>query len=274
MPTKEFVAGSVSGAASVLTSAPLDMVRVRMQIMKSTHLYSTPWSAFCNTVKREGPLSLFKGVAAPFWTMSLQNAVVFHTYGSIARWLEPGYCRGQKLKHSDVWIAGFGAGAVQTPLLTVVDYVKIQRQRQTESGIRGGRCVTTILRDVIRTDGILGPFRGIGITLVRDAPSHAVYFAAYDATTTMLQKSGGERNGLSTLASGGFAGVISWFVVYPLDLIKSRIQSAREGSRWTTITEVAEREWKSAGLRGFTHVRASLSGPCQVACWCMTCLRL
>ena len=36
------------------------------------------------------------------------------------------------------------------------------------------------LRKIHRTEGIRGLMRGIGITLLRDVPSIAVYFAAYE----------------------------------------------------------------------------------------------
>lgn len=89
MPTQEFLAGTVSGAASVVASQPFDTIRVRMQVMKGVQ-YSTTLRTLMSTVRGEGALSLFKGVAAPLWTVSFQNAVVFHAYGSIGRWLEPG----------------------------------------------------------------------------------------------------------------------------------------------------------------------------------------
>nr|GFD26987.1 mitochondrial arginine transporter BAC2-like [Tanacetum cinerariifolium] len=58
---KEFVAGGFGGSAGIMAGYPLDSIRVRQQS-------NQPGSAFSilkNVVAKEGPLALYRGMAAP-----------------------------------------------------------------------------------------------------------------------------------------------------------------------------------------------------------------
>lgn len=59
---------------------------------------------------------------------------------------------------------------------------------------------------------------GFAITILREIPGVYLYFG-------ILRNFEKYTNIKSDLITGGFAGVISWFVTYPLDTIKTRIQS-------------------------------------------------
>ena len=98
------------------------------------------------------------------------------------------------------------------------------------------------MRDCRRTEGARGLFRGLPITAVRDFPSHGVYFALYELCQN-LQVKRGEETPLSTFVAGGTAGIVSWWSVYPFDVIKSRIQ-ASTGPRvgWMTVAASCVRE--------------------------------
>jgi len=69
---------------------------------------------------------------------------------------------------------------------------------------------------------------------VRDIPASAVYYGAYEWAKMML---GGKDAGVGgTLLAGGFGGIAAWTALFPIDLIKNRIQthdpSAPRKSAW------------------------------------------
>ncbi|CAD7703907.1 unnamed protein product [Ostreobium quekettii] len=76
-----------------------------------------------------------------------------------------------------------------------------------------------------------GLFRGISVTLWRDAPSHGVYFYVYHRTKDIIdswERNEGSAAGGSSFGmfvAGGLAGAASWLSVYPLDVCKSRMQA-------------------------------------------------
>jgi solute carrier family 25 carnitine/acylcarnitine transporter 20/29 len=70
------------------------------------------------------------------------------------------------------------------------------------------------------------------MTLARDGPGSAAYFAAYEyikRSLTPKDANGNVTGDLSlpaVLAAGGAAGIAMWIPVFPVDTVKSRLQSA------------------------------------------------
>jgi hypothetical protein len=118
------------------------------------------------------------------------------------------------------------------------------------------------------------------LTLLRDAPSYGVYFAVYaaarDAADAACGQGGGGGNkaswwrpepggALVQLTAGGLAGVVAWASIFPIDVIKSRVQASPsvavrdEALRTTpvdrlpgvTAVAVARRAWREEGARAF-----------------------
>ncbi|KAJ3349952.1 hypothetical protein GGF32_005167 [Allomyces javanicus] len=131
---------------------------------------------------------------------------------------------------------------------------------------------------VARTRGPLGFYRGGFVTLWRDAPGYAVYFGAYEAGKTALRwaldRGAGEveagsvaheaRERAVQFWAGGLAGVASWGSIYPLDVVKSRIQTttapvhpvptpllARFVAPVRETWAVTQAVWHTDGTRGF-----------------------
>lgn len=76
---------------------------------------------------------------------------------------------------------------------------------------------------------LVGFYQGGWITVIRDAPSYGIYFWVYEGMKRILeldqaQNSSDTSNAWKLLVAGGMAGAISWSSIYPLDVIKSRLQ--------------------------------------------------
>ena len=46
----------------------------------------------------------------------------------------------------------------------------------------------TIVKDVLRTDGVLGFYRGISSTILREVPGYFFFFGGYEGTKYLLSK--------------------------------------------------------------------------------------
>ncbi|CAD7697759.1 unnamed protein product [Ostreobium quekettii] len=82
---------------------------------------------------------------------------------------------------------------------------------------------------VVNEGGALGLLRGISPTLLREIPGNAVMFGVYELLKTLMAKSQGlpDTSGLGTLSlgtAGAVGGAAFWLVMYPADVIKSKIQ--------------------------------------------------
>ncbi|KAJ2660141.1 hypothetical protein IWW48_003088 [Coemansia sp. RSA 1200] len=85
----------------------------------------------------------------------------------------------------------------------------------------------SVVREIIRCRGVAGLYYGIRLHILRDASGTAIYFAAYETIKeTLRQITGSETTGPMThMLAGGSCGVLSWLLIFPVDLIKSSIQS-------------------------------------------------
>lgn len=265
---QEFVAGGVGGMAGILAGHPLDTIRVRLQVAGGHGARPSALRTMREIVRAEGPLALYKGMATPLATVAFQNAVTFHVYGLLARALRPADApRGEPLSYGRVALAGMGAGTVQALMLTPVDLVKIRLQLGTERvGSAGRRIIPPkhgpqaaaaaaaapgplrTVREILAREGVRGLYRGFGVTVLRDAPAHAVYFTTYEAMRERLHpgcRRGGAEGMLTMLLAGGTAGALSWLICYPIDVAKSRIQAP--GSKYRGLVDCLQRSVREEG---------------------------
>jgi solute carrier family 25 carnitine/acylcarnitine transporter 20/29 len=110
-----------------------------------------------------------------------------------------------------------------------------------------------VVRQLYREGGIRSVFRGSAMTLARDAPGSAAYFAAYETVKRALTPKNadgtpGELSLLAVMAAGGAAGIAMWIPVFPVDTVKSRLQSA-DGN--PTIGGTVKELYRRGGYKAF-----------------------
>ncbi|KAG6425913.1 hypothetical protein SASPL_110122 [Salvia splendens] len=228
---REFVAGGAGGTAGVLAGYPLDTLRIRQQNSAGESAFTLLRSA----VVKEGPCSLYRGMFAPLASVTFQNAIAFQTYATLSRAIDGD---GEKPpSFGSVALGGIGTGATQSLLLSPVELLKIRLQLDNKAGtLRGPKDVA---RSIIRSEGWCGIYRGLGITVLRDAPSHGVYFWTYEYVREQLHpgcRKSGDETLRTMMVAGGLAGVASWVCCYPLDVIKTRMQ-AQSSSSYTGMVD-------------------------------------
>ncbi|CAN0234265.1 unnamed protein product, partial [Phaeothamnion confervicola] len=131
----DFIAGSISGCASIIVGQPFDTIKVRIQTRG--HLYKNAVHCFRKTVQAEGPGGLFRGMAPPLATATIVNAVAFSTYAETMRHI----CNdrdSRAIVHAKEFAAGCFAGGVQCALLTPAELVKCKLQVQAAGTFSAG----------------------------------------------------------------------------------------------------------------------------------------
>ena len=261
---RNLVAGGVGGICAVVVGHPFDLVKVRMQTAERG-VYKSALDVARKTIAREGlARGLYAGVSAPLVGVTPMFMVSFWGYGVGKSLVEnfssvpyqngvPQYSVGQ------ISAAGFFSAIPMTLITAPFERVKvllqIQGQKQLAPGEKpkyaGG---VDVVRQLYREGGIRSVFRGSAITLARDGPGSAAYFASYEYVKRSLTPKDADGNATgqlslpAVLVAGGAAGVAMWIPVFPVDTIKSRLQSA-EGR--PTIAGTVKGVWRSGGLRAF-----------------------
>ncbi|PWA72612.1 basic amino acids transporter [Artemisia annua] len=228
---KEFVAGGFGGIAGVVAGHPLDTVRIKQQ----SGLNSSTYSILRNIATKEGPLALFKGMGAPVASVAFQNALVFQCNATLSRAFDPNISATQPPSYGSVALGGFGAGAIQSLVITPIELIKIQLQLQNQTTPKQTKTgPSSVTRNILKAEGIKGIFRGLTITTIRDAPSYGVYFWTYEYAREKLHpgcRKSGDESFATMLVAGGLAGVNSWICCYPVDVVKTRLQGQTSSSK-------------------------------------------
>ena len=126
-------------------------------------------------------------------------------------------------------ICGFLSGSATSFVSAPTEGVRIKIQTQGYLDYRGDshyRNTFTYAIDLLKLKGIKGLYRGFLTTYLRDAIGDTFYYSTYAAVPMYLLGKHDEHKDIPTIIiSGGLAGVAFWTFTYPIDLIKSRIQS-------------------------------------------------
>jgi solute carrier family 25 (mitochondrial carnitine/acylcarnitine transporter), member 20/29 len=178
---------------------------------------------------------------------------------SLVRSLSPQTNPDTPFTVAQISAAGFFSAIPMTLITAPFERVKvllqIQGQKQLAPGEKpkysGG---VDVVRQLYREGGIRSVYRGSAMTLARDGPGSAAYFAAYEVIKRALTpkdadgKPSGELSLTAVMVGGGAAGVAMWIPVFPIDTIKSRLQSA-EGK--PTIGGTISSLYRAGGVKAF-----------------------
>jgi solute carrier family 25 carnitine/acylcarnitine transporter 20/29 len=212
---QDLIAGGIAGSAGVVAGYPLDSIKVRMQM------------GTASTVQFGGVASLFRGIGAPFATAALVNASIFGSYGKSTRIWDEYFGSKNNSASIKALACGTFTGIVSSFLLCPTEHIKVQLQTQQHNGV-GRRVVyrdtLDATRKIVANHGITGLYRGLTATCCRQGPAFGIYFLSYDTIKEWGQQVFGNEWSACVFA-GGTAGALAWGVVYPVDLLKSRIQA-------------------------------------------------
>lgn len=257
-----------------------------MALLASTEAWPLPWplslsrsfhGCFCSHLKSfNGGLRLQDLILIECF-LHLQNAAAFQIYAVLSRAFNSSQSNGGPPTYKAVAFGGVGTGALQSLILTPVELVKIRLQlqssQQSASSSSSHRGPVSVAKSICKTEGVRGIYRGLTITMLRDAPAHGFYFWTYECMREQLHpgcRKSGQESMSTMLVAGGMAGVVSWVFSYPLDVLKTRLQAQTQS--YSGIVDCLDKSVKEEGYRvlwrglGTAVARAFLvNGPIFVA---------
>jgi solute carrier family 25 carnitine/acylcarnitine transporter 20/29 len=259
---KDLLAGGVAGTAGVAIGHPFDTIKVRLQQQQQRP--SNPKIPMVQLEGNASTYrGLYRGIGAPLATAAVVNASVFCVYGATSRLWDNHYPISATTEHSNLTTAtitkhavcGLITGLTTSLMLCPIDYVKIRLQTmQLQPGIAStprpysnmnSNSSFHLAKEILSSHhGLRGLYRGLFATILRQTPSLAAYFPVYHILKELIgeffssssisnnnnyitNNNNNKKDSLwwSSALAGGLAGCLSWTIVYPIDVIKSRIQS-------------------------------------------------
>ncbi|XP_034939770.1 congested-like trachea protein [Chelonus insularis] len=250
-PIKYFLCGGVGGIFTVVTGHPLDTIKVRLQAVSigpnGLPTYSGTWDCTKKTFINEGFRGFYKGMGAPLCGVAPIFAMSFLGFG-IGKKLQQ-KTGNEKLSAIKLFNAGAFSGVWTTIITAPGERIKcllqIQHGRETTKYNGPIDC----FKQLYKTGGIRSIYKGTAATLLRDVHGSGVYFMTYELLKDWLATSDQKLSILASIFAGGSAGIAYWAVGMPADVIKSRLQTAPEGT-YKNIGDVFKQLVREEGPRG------------------------
>ena len=146
---------------------------------------------------------LYRGLKYPLFSSVMTNGCLFYSNKYFFDYFKNNY------------YSGFMTGLICSPLINGLEALKVQHQTNKKS-LFSYKNKFKILK------------LGFSATLPRESIAGSLYFGTYYYL----------RQDYNSFTSGSVAGVSSWLFTYPLDVIKTRLQSGNS------------KNWKTAILKG------------------------
>lgn len=161
--------------------------------------------------------------------------------------------------YGEYYAAGAFAGVANSVISGPIEHVRIRLQAQPHGA---GRLYSGPL-DCVRklsqqAGGVLpGLYRGEVVTVLREAQAYGLWFLAFewlmnaDAARNKINRK--EIPSYKIALYGGLAGEALWLGSYPLDVVKSKMQTDGFGAdqKYKSMRDCFAQTFRAEGMRGF-----------------------
>lgn len=220
--TKEITYGAIAGSLGKLIEFPFDTVKVRLQ---SSHHQQSTTKIITAIFHNEGIINgFYKGIRAPLVGACMESAVLFSAF----QYGQEGLSKLTDLPSDSlirVCTAGAFSGFSASFVLTPVELIKCKLQVANLQSSTANESYMSIIQKILRNEGTLGLWHGFNLTLLREMGGTAVWFASYEESVKSLNKKFPNQKNTNLLVSGAVAGFVFNLSIYPIDTIKSNIQT-------------------------------------------------
>ncbi|KAK9291713.1 hypothetical protein L1049_019662 [Liquidambar formosana] len=234
---KSLVAGGVAGGVSRTAVAPLERLKILLQVQNSHNIkYNGTIQGLKYIWKTEGFRGMFKGNGANCARIVPNSAVKFFSYEQASKgilWLYQQQPGKEDAELTPLLRLGAGAcaGIIAMSATYPMDMVRGRLTVQTGSSPYQYRGVFHALSTVYRQEGFRALYKGWLPSVIGVVPYVGLNFGVYESLKDWLVKErpfglveDSELSVTTRLACGAVAGMTGQTVAYPLDVIRRRMQ--------------------------------------------------
>lgn len=252
-----FVTGGLAGCIATTVIQPVDMVKVRIQLLPDTPgVVRSPFAVARTVIKESGVLGLYKGLDAGLVrqiTYTTARMGIFRVVSDKLKKPEE-----SRLPLAKKAAAGLIAGGLGSLIGNPADLALIRLQADATLPVEARRnykgVVDAVFR-IVREEGVRALWRGSGPTVSRAMALNMGMLASFDQSKEMLDTRIGP-GWTSTLLASAISG---WFAVtlsLPFDLIKTKIQRMKPDPvtkelPYRDMIDCAAKTFRQGGPLGF-----------------------
>jgi len=227
---------ALSGAAAVISktaAAPIERIKLLVQnqdeMIKAGRL-SEPYKGVIDctvrTFKTEGILPFWRGNLANCLRYFPTQALNFAFKDTIKALFKSNPKESYAMKFTKNIFSGGAAGAMSLCFVYSLDYARTRLANDAKGSAKGGgerqfNGLIDVYRKTLKSDGIVGLYRGFVISCVGIVVYRGFYFGLYDSLKPILLKE--DASLILSFALGYTVTVSSGLLSYPIDTIRRRM---------------------------------------------------
>lgn len=251
---KHMAAGAIAGAFSRTATAPLDRLKVFLQVRGRE--YASLGYCFKQLLQEGGWISLWRGNGINVLKIAPETAIKFMAYEQAKRKI-----KGQsehELTIGQRFLAGAFAGVVSQ---TVIYPMEVLKTRLVLSRTGDHRGICHCAHKILRTEGFKSFYRGYLPNLLGIIPYAGVDLAVYETLKRSYLKSHlndphrklpqNEAQVHVLLICGAISSSCGQLLSYPLALVRTRLQAATCSDNSVSMSILFRQIYDREGLRGF-----------------------
>ncbi|XP_043833086.1 calcium-binding mitochondrial carrier protein SCaMC-3 isoform X3 [Dromiciops gliroides] len=220
---KQLVAGAVAGAVSRTGTAPLDRLKVFMQVHASKTNQLNVLGGLRSMVKEGGIRSLWRGNGINVLKIAPESAIKFMAYEQI-KWA----IRGQQetLRVQERFVAGSLAGATAQTIIYPMEVLKTRLTLRRTGQYKG---LLDCARQILEQEGPRAFYKGYLPNVLGIIPYAGIDLAVYETLKNRWLQQDSHHSAdpgiLILLACGTISSTCGQIASYPLALVRTRMQA-------------------------------------------------
>uniref|UniRef100_A0AAR2J766 Solute carrier family 25 member 23a n=1 Tax=Pygocentrus nattereri TaxID=42514 RepID=A0AAR2J766_PYGNA len=212
---RQLMAGAMAGSVSRTGTAPLDRLKVFLQVHGQSSDKGSVWKGLKDMVKEGGLRALWRGNGINVLKIAPETAIKFLAYEQVSG-----------LKVQERFIAGSLAGATAQ---TIIYPMEVLKTRLTLRKTGQYSSVVDCARQILKKEGMQAFYKGYTPNILGIIPYAGIDLAVYETLkNTWLQRHRGDSTDPGVLVLVGCGTVSSTcgqLASYPLALIRTRMQA-------------------------------------------------
>lgn len=266
---KFLLAGGMAGAVSRTATAPFDRLKVYLITSPASTTTATDASG---KRQRPGRGSLIEAVRTvyrtgggvkAFWTgnglnivkIFPESAIKFLSYESAKRVFAQYWDKvpdQTMISNSSRFVAGGIGGVISQFCIYPIEALKTRVMSSSGGQARGNALILQTARDMWSRGRFRYFFRGLPAGLIGVFPYSAIDMSTFEGIKLAYTQWAGEEPGVAgSLAFGAISGGVGASSVYPLNLVRTRLQAQGTPAHPQTYLGVRDAAWKCYQLEGW-----------------------
>jgi len=264
----DFTMGGVAAAVSKTAAAPIERVKLLIQNqdeMIKTGRLAVPYKGIGDCFKRvmaeEGVVALWRGNMANVIRYFPTQALNFAFKDQFKRMF------GYKQEKDGYWKAfagniasGGAAGAASLTFVYSLDYARTRLANDAKSAKKGGgdrqfNGLIDVYSKTLKSDGIVGLYRGYAISCVGIIVYRGLYFGMYDSLKPVVLQGAMKDSFIASFLLAWGITITAGLASYPIDTVRRRMmmtsgEAVKYRSSMHAFSEIMKKEGTASLFKG------------------------